>query len=57
VLRFLGPGEILGESAFMAETPYVDTHRNNTVVRGVLTVADNITTEARDQAALSGRSA
>jgi Flp pilus assembly CpaE family ATPase len=34
----------------------VDTRRNNAVVRGVLALADNITTEAREQAALSGRS-
>jgi pilus assembly protein CpaE len=35
----------------------VDTRRNNAVVRGVLALADTITAEAHEQAALSGRRA
>jgi CRP-like cAMP-binding protein len=49
-------GEAPTASALRGES-LVDKRHNNAVTRGVLGLADDITTEAREQAALSGRSA
>jgi Flp pilus assembly CpaE family ATPase len=49
-------GEAPATAALRGES-LVDTRPTNAVVRGVIGLADQITTEAREQAALSGRTA
>jgi Flp pilus assembly CpaE family ATPase len=52
----IGHGGDAPASAALRGESLVDARRNNAVVRGVMGLADQITTEAREHAALSGRS-
>ncbi|MBV8718636.1 MAG: cyclic nucleotide-binding domain-containing protein [Chloroflexi bacterium] len=53
----IGHGGDAPATAALRGESLVDTRRNNAVVRGVIALAEQITTEAREHAALSGRSA